>query len=195
MKVLYCIVSFVLVISGVGYTQNEEINFGYLDKDSLRQGLWGYCDSISGTNTTETYRNDTLNGLTTIIQGNFLNEINYQKGRKNSWIREYYKGVLSEAILYDAGFIIYVRLYDLKGRIKEEYQVKNGEKEGVNIIYRKGKISRLETFKKGLNDGKVIYYYKAGTPHYIYDYLNDEKTGDWIELDKVGHIINSNLHK
>ena len=196
MNVFCKIILFICVLPNISYAQDGEIHFGYVDKDSLKQGLWGNYDSISGINTIETYINDTLNGFTTMTSGKFLNEINYKKGLKNGWVREYFKGVLSEAILYNSGFIVYVRLYDFKGRIQEEYGVKNGKKEGVRLIYKKGKIKYKEFLKNDINEGKVIFYYKKyGTPHYVYDYKNGKKTGSWIELDKDGYIINSNQHK
>jgi len=188
-------VVFILMINSF-YSQNQgldTIKLGHLDSNYLKQGVWKVYDSVRFIEYDYTYKNDTLNGVTRVILGKFTEEYFYEKGIKNGWSKEYYKGKVTKSFLYKNDSLIYFIRFDLKGRISEEYGIHNGLKNGRSIIYKKGKIVHEEFFNDGKENGFMLSYNtKSAIPTSLRLYKDGFRTNFWVSFDKTGKIKDGN---
>jgi len=68
----------------------------------------------------------------------------------------------------------------------------NGKRHGAWEYYSQEGVKLSATmFEHGLKEGFSVAYYPSGVQHYIGEYKNDQKVGEWRVYDEKGTLIES----
>jgi antitoxin component YwqK of YwqJK toxin-antitoxin module len=101
---------------------------------------------------------------------------------ENFMLTEQYK-------LFPNGYSNYYKLYDLNGKLIEEFFHNNGKIEGTYIRYHSNDVNIKCEYVNGKLNGKYIQYYNNKKTKYDYNFINNTKHGICIEYDENENII------
>jgi antitoxin component YwqK of YwqJK toxin-antitoxin module len=79
--------------------------------------------------------------------------------------------------------------YD-NGQVKQEMQIKNGQKHGTAKIYfENGQLNEIRSYKKNEMHGKWVMYNEHGIKTSVAHYKNGQKHGRWTIWNDYGNLL------
>lgn len=206
--------------ASVGYYPNGNISFQKTYEMDTLIGEVKYLYPDGKVWYTEVYKNGLLNGpsKTYYENGVLKEEVTFKQGRRDSIYKYYYdNGTLWEHIIYKNGGIWNViayndsigkpincctikdgngimRFFDKDGKVSQESEYKNLQRDGKYTYYKKGKIDEEGNYKSGEKDGLWKSYRESGELYSDINYVSDEKNGSAVYY-KAGKIKEKGMYK
>ncbi len=144
--------------------------------------------------------------------GTIKEEVIYKNDERDSIYKYYYdNGILWEHIIYRNGGVWNVpayndptgkaincctvkdgngimRFYDKEGKLLEEYEYNNTQKNGFAKYYKNGKLDREGNYKDNEKEGVWKGYFESGVKYYEITYSNGKQNGAAAFYDSNGKI-------